>query len=71
MLRADLFTFAALDTVRCLPVIYSMYIVVVKARAPSLEKFLHIHAGEQIRNGNLFWASGRTVSAGGTGNQML
>lgn len=66
ILGTDSLTFAAFDAVGRFPVAYCMYTVVIKVCTPSLEKFLHIHAGEQIRDRDLFRTSCRTVSAGST-----
>ena len=71
MLGTHFFTLAAADTFAGLAVVNGMYVAVVIVCIPVMEYGLGIHAGEQIRDGDLLRASLDTVTAGGTGNHML
>ena len=71
MLGAYFFTLTAADTFAGLAIVHGMYVAVVIVRIPVMEDRLGIHAGEQIRNGDLLRASLDAVTACGTGNHVL
>ena len=71
MLWAGFFAFAALDTVGGFAIMYCVDVVVVVICIPVVKYLLGIHAGEKIRDGNLFRASCGTVATGSTWDCVL
>lgn len=68
MLGANLLTFSAFHAIRCLASVRGL-VLVIKSCTPPLEKFFHIHAGKQIRNGDLLGTACCTITAGRAGDQ--
>ena len=64
-------TLTAADTFAGLAVVNGMYIAVIIVCVPVVEYGLGVHAGEQVRNGDLLWASLNAVTACGTGDHVL
>ena len=71
MLRTDLLTLTASNAVRCLPIIYGVYIVVIIIRIPVIKDLLCIQACKQVGNGYLFRTAIRTIAAGRARNHIL
>ena len=70
MLGTSLLAFATFDAVGRFSRVLRMYHV-IPAAVPILMLLFCVHIRKQIRDGNLFRASGNTVAAGSTGNQIL
>lgn len=66
MLRTNLLTFSAFDTVRCLAIRSCMNHIVIVICVPVMADLLRIHRRKQIRNGDMFRTAICAITAGGT-----
>lgn len=71
MLRADLFTLATADALARLSVVHGVHLTVIIVCIPVVEHGLCIHAGKQIRYGDVLRTAVHTVAARRTGDHML
>ena len=71
MLRTCLLAFSTLHTVGCFSVVYGMHVVVVIICIPVMIDLFGVHAGKELRDGDVFRAAVDAVSAGCTWNQVF
>ena len=66
----SLFASAAADAVGCLSFVLGMYLMVVVVGVPVMVDIFGVHAGEQIRNGNMLRTTGNAITACRAGNHF-
>ena len=71
MLRTGFLALAAFETVRGFSSRPGIDHIVIVILVPVVKDFLGIHAGKEVRDGDLLRASCRAVATGGAGNNVL